>query len=141
MKFRKFGLWPRRISGNFFQYLEKASESWPVFGKKYFFMGKYSWNLPGNSFRKIPWVTSQNCKIWKKSGKSFRDIPWLTARFLEIVSGICLYGLIAHQQFSKNHLTCSTNSNKQNVLRRNIFIFDQTGKTVWYFFEGFGVFK
>ena len=71
----------------------KASESCPVFGKKYFFMGKYSWNLPGNSFRKIPWVTPQNCKIWKKSGKSFRDIPWVTARFLEIVSGICLYGL------------------------------------------------
>ena len=29
-----------------------------------------------------------------KSGKSFRDIPCVTARFLEIVSGICLYGLI-----------------------------------------------
>ena len=28
-----------------------------------------------------------------KSGKSFRDIPSVTARFLEIVSGICLYGL------------------------------------------------
>ena len=33
------------------------------------------------------------CKIWKKSGNSFRDIPWVTARFLEIVSGVCLYGL------------------------------------------------
>ena len=89
-----------------FQILEKvsgkASESWPVFGKKYFFMGKYSWNLPGNSFRKIPWVTPQNCKIWKKSGKSFRDIPWVTARFLEIVSGICLYGLSWNQKGSLN---------------------------------------
>ena len=60
-----------------------------------FFMGKYSWNLPRNSFRNIPWVTPQNCKIWRKSGKSFRDIPWVTARFLEIISGICLYGLKA----------------------------------------------
>ena len=47
----------------------------------------------GNSFRKILWVTPQNCKTWEKSGKSFRDIPWVLARFLEIVSGICLYGL------------------------------------------------
>ena len=88
---------PGEFPETFFQILEKvsgkASESWPVFGKKYFFMGKYSWNLPGNSFRKIPWVTPQNCKIWKKSRKSFRDIPWVTARFLEIVSVICLYRL------------------------------------------------
>ena len=59
----------------------------------YFFLSRFIRNLPGSSFRKIPWVTPQNCKIWKKSGKSFRDIPWVTARFLEIVSGICLYGL------------------------------------------------
>ena len=56
------------------------------FWEKYFFMGKYSWNLPGNSFRKIPWITPQNCKIWKKFpgyspshrpffGNSFRDSP------------------------------------------------------------------
>ena len=82
----------------------KASESWPVFGKKYFFMDKYSWNLPGNSFRKIPWVTPQNWKIWKKFGKSFRDIPWVTARFLEIVPGIWLYGL-TESPFSKKKLS------------------------------------
>ena len=79
----------------------KASESCPVFGKKYFFMGKYSWNLPGKIFRKIPWVMPQNCKIWKKSGKIFRDIPWVMPRFLEKFSGICLYGLMA-QLWSSN---------------------------------------
>ena len=47
----------------------------------------------GKSFRKIPRVMTRNCKIRKKSGKSFRDILWVTARFLEIVSGIYLYGL------------------------------------------------
>ena len=72
---------------------EKASESWPVFGKKYFFMGKYSWNLPGKIFRKIPWVMPRNCKIWKKSGKIFRDISWVMPRFLEKFSGIRQYGL------------------------------------------------
>ena len=76
----------------------KASESCPVFGKKYFFMGKYSWNLPGKIFRKIPWVMPQNCKIWKKSGKFFRDIPWVMPRFLEKFSGICLYGLTRFQK-------------------------------------------
>ena len=58
---------PETISRHWKKVSGKASESWHVFRKKYFFMGKYSWNLPGNSFRKIPWVT---------------------ARFLEIVSGI-----------------------------------------------------
>ena len=42
-----------------------------------------------------------------KSGKSFRDIPWVTVRFLEIVSGICLYGLtrqaIVNFHFSITH--------------------------------------
>ena len=29
-------------------------------------MGKYSWNWPGNSFRKIPFLMTQNYEIWKE---------------------------------------------------------------------------
>ena len=60
---------------------------------RFWVKNKYSWNWPGNSFRKIPCLMTQNYKIWKQSGKSFRDIPCVTARSLEIVSGICLNGL------------------------------------------------
>ena len=37
--------------------------------------GLFGWKKSGKSFRDIPWVMPQNCKIWIKSGKSFRDIP------------------------------------------------------------------
>ena len=39
-------------------------------------------------------IFPESCPKIAKSGRSFRDIPWVTARFLKIVSGICLYGLI-----------------------------------------------
>ena len=71
---------------------------WSDFGKIFFFQGlltyrKYSWNRPGNMFRNIHCLKTQNCKIWKKSWKNFRHLPCVTAGFLEIVSGIRQYGL------------------------------------------------
>ena len=93
--FPKNGSWLRGFSGNVCQYLEKVSGnspgSLPEFTK---FRISFKIIDFGKSFRKIPRVMPKNFKIWKKSGKSFRDILWVTARFLEIVSGIYLYGLI-----------------------------------------------
>ena len=74
-------------------------------------MGKYSWNLPGNSFRKIPWVTPQNCKIWKTFpgyplshrpffGNSFRDLPiWVNWK-----------NLIIFRSVTYKHLHCNFQS-------------------------------
>ena len=84
-----------RDSGNF---PETFSRYWKKFPKKplshdrfweYFCM-KLTWKwFLENPLSHAPKL--QNLE--KKSGKSFRDIPLVTARFFEIVSGICLYGL------------------------------------------------
>ena len=128
---------------------EKFRKLFPDIGK-YFFMGKYSWNFPENSFRKTPWVAPKNYKIWKKFpgyplshrlffGNSFRDLP-IWVKIINARPNLMYgwsgwkYSLIIFPSFEKCLSVPLSSSTKSGVKtksnsHRNAFGLQLTGKS------------